>query len=391
MTEESFADPLYKGREQSQLKHIFLKRYLERVAIVTLKGWDEFVFVDGFTGPWQSKDPTYKDTSFSLAVNILRKVRRVRKEAGRNVRVRCIFVEQNRAAFQRLEGFLSGIEDMETVALHGPFEQHVGTITQKIGGAFSFCLIDPKGWTGFALQQIKPLLQLRGEVVINFMYNYVNRFIDHPDPKLRPSLDNLFGGHGWREEIEERIDGGVIREDAILETFQERLRRFSGYGYVTSTRILFPERERTFFYLVYGTRHLKGLREFRESEKVAVEEQERIRRITKYEKDLEATGQRDLFGASGFSGERASSLSFQEARMTRLQRAEENIAELLSKNKSLQFEALMPLLQIPLVWESDLKGIVKRMESAGRLSIDRFGKAGKTIKPCHLLKWGHEI
>jgi hypothetical protein len=45
----------YRGREQTYLKHFFLERYLERVAYNI--GWSapEFVYVDGFSGPWRSE------------------------------------------------------------------------------------------------------------------------------------------------------------------------------------------------------------------------------------------------------------------------------------------------------------------------------------------------
>ncbi len=46
----------YRGREQTYLKHFFLEKYLERVAWNILSFRDEFVYVDGFSGPWKSED-----------------------------------------------------------------------------------------------------------------------------------------------------------------------------------------------------------------------------------------------------------------------------------------------------------------------------------------------
>lgn len=39
---------------------------------------------------------------------------------------------------------------------------------------------------------------------------------------------------------------------------------------MTSTRILMPAADRTYFHLVYGTRHVKGLVEFRKVEEKVV-------------------------------------------------------------------------------------------------------------------------
>ncbi|MCH9054044.1 MAG: hypothetical protein IIA72_23845 [Proteobacteria bacterium] len=70
----------YRGREQTYLKHFFLEKYLERVAWNILSFRDEFVYVDGFSGPWKSEDEALEDTSFMIALNQLRKVRQGLKE-----------------------------------------------------------------------------------------------------------------------------------------------------------------------------------------------------------------------------------------------------------------------------------------------------------------------
>ena len=54
----------YRGREQTYLKHFFLERYLERVAYKVGSFAPEFVYVDGFSGPWKTEDPGYEDSSF---------------------------------------------------------------------------------------------------------------------------------------------------------------------------------------------------------------------------------------------------------------------------------------------------------------------------------------
>jgi hypothetical protein len=46
----------YRGREQTYLKHFFLERYLERVAYKVGSFAPEFVYVDGFSGPWKTED-----------------------------------------------------------------------------------------------------------------------------------------------------------------------------------------------------------------------------------------------------------------------------------------------------------------------------------------------
>jgi three-Cys-motif partner protein len=93
----------YRGREQTYIKHLILRHYLERVARNILWSQREFVFVDGFSGPWASKSQTYEDTSFGIAMRRLRRVRDDLKETHNRQRsVRCIFVEKGTRAFARL-------------------------------------------------------------------------------------------------------------------------------------------------------------------------------------------------------------------------------------------------------------------------------------------------
>ena len=58
----SLAD--YAGREQAYVKHVFLERYLEVLALKTASTYDHIVYVDGYAGPWQSANERFEDTSF---------------------------------------------------------------------------------------------------------------------------------------------------------------------------------------------------------------------------------------------------------------------------------------------------------------------------------------
>ena len=60
----------YHGREQTYLKHFFRERYLERVAYNIGSSASQFVYVDGFSGPWQSNNEVFEDTSFVIAVKL---------------------------------------------------------------------------------------------------------------------------------------------------------------------------------------------------------------------------------------------------------------------------------------------------------------------------------
>ena len=64
---------LYEGREQTYIKHTFLRRYLETLAVkVLMGGYKTFNYVDGFAGPWKVRDDRgCTDASFGVAVELL--------------------------------------------------------------------------------------------------------------------------------------------------------------------------------------------------------------------------------------------------------------------------------------------------------------------------------
>jgi three-Cys-motif partner protein len=132
----------YQGREQSYLKHLFLEAYLERLAYNIASSWPEIVFVDGFSGPWQSGDASYADTSFMIAIEKLRKVRdgvAPRKRFD----FRCFFVEENPEAYAELSKAVGQIKDVVIETRLGRFENHITEIRKFIGSSFSFVFIDP--------------------------------------------------------------------------------------------------------------------------------------------------------------------------------------------------------------------------------------------------------
>ena len=374
----------YRGREQTYLKHFFLEKYLERVAWNILSFRDEFVYIDGFSGPWKAKDEALEDTSFVIALNQLRKVRQGLKEGqGRNIRLRCFFNDNDKSAYDELAKVVSAVADIEIKALCRDFEDVVPEIVDYVGQSFSLTFIDPTGWKGFGLQKIEPLLELRGEVIVNFMFDYVNRFLDDPTPEVAAMFDTLFGGPGWHVEVEHHVQAGQSREDAILHVYRERFRKFGRFPHVTSTRILKPLAERSYFHLVYGTRHWKGLVEYRTVEKKAIDEQESVRGVAKITHQVERTGQSELFGKGD---EKLGPRSSDKERKKELNAAHAKLQQFLRAHGSCKYETLLgEILEIPLVWKSDLDSWLITLRKDGHIEIpdlkgrQRIPKRGYSI------------
>lgn len=116
------SDPMYEGREQSRVKHAILRQYLESFAHIIGFRWRSITYIDGFSGPWNARSEDLSDTSFSIALNELRRARDTHILAGRQVRIRCAFVEKDREAYTRLKEFADSVVDAEVRTYHDEFE-----------------------------------------------------------------------------------------------------------------------------------------------------------------------------------------------------------------------------------------------------------------------------
>ncbi|TQV70257.1 three-Cys-motif partner protein TcmP [Denitrobaculum tricleocarpae] len=376
----------YIDREQTYVKHFVLEKYLERVAYNIFSFQTDFTYVDGFSGPWKSENERYEDTSFFIAIAQLRAVRsNIKDSRNKDVNFRCMFIEKAPKAFQELEETVRNIQDVPIELIHGSFEDNVSRISEFAKTSFSLIFIDPTGWQGFSLEKITPLLNLRGEVLINFMSNFIVRFLEDPRPEIASSFDNLFGKN-WFSEWSQLHSSGLSREAAAIEVYTQRLKRVGNFKHVTSTRILKPKADRSYFYLIYATQHWKGVQEFRSVEKKAIYEQERLRNAAKYTAEVAKTGQKSLFGEAVME---ASNKTYEAERETQLEHAESKLTEALRRHpEGIKYEKLIGIiLETPLVWESDLKKWLSDLKQSNKVMIpemtgkQRVPKVGYLILP----------
>lgn len=377
----------YKGREQTYIKHFFLERYLEKLAFRILSFVDDFVYVDGFSGPWNAEDIELSDTSFAIAVAKLNYVREAPVFKGKRKRIRCLFNEKDSAAFKDLEAFCDKVTGIAVQPINAQFENVVADVISFIGNSFAFVFIDPTGWTGFGLQEISPIFRQKGEVLINFMFKDINRFYDTKDQTLIPSLDKLFGGVGWKEKIDQYLAEGFSRESAVLQTYQDRLKEIGGFRYVTSARVLHPFKDQPFFHLVYGTRHPVGVLKFRETEKSTFKEQEIVREETKVARSEASSLQGSLFATEDLPNS-VRERQIRKERDKNLGLAQSGLIKFVSSKGSVDFlELAAEVMQVPLVWEDDVQNMIYRMKEDGRIQIDGLRPREKKLKKGHKVTW----
>jgi three-Cys-motif partner protein len=250
----------------TQAKHAILRRYLQAwIPILTLGGAGrprDVLYIDGFAGPGRYTDG--EDGSPIIAL-------RAALEAGippQKARLVFFFVEKDADRAAHLEQCIAELgcppHFRTRVVREKPFAEAFGelvTFYRSWGMKLppTFALIDPFGWTGAPFSIVRTIMGYeRCEVMVNFMYEEVNRFLGHPDQGA--NFDEFFGTSDWRAAIE--LKDPRARNQALHGLYARQLGTVARY--VRSFQMK-NARNQTDYYLFYATNHLQGLRKMKEA------------------------------------------------------------------------------------------------------------------------------
>ncbi len=371
----------YAGREQAYVKHYFLSTYIERLVHKVARSYDQVVYVDGFSGPWQSAGEDFSDTSFGIALHALREAKASWSNFGRQVRMKALLVEKSPKSYRALEGLQARYSDVEIKAFNTDFRDTIDRLLIEIPpGAFAFLLLDPKGWR-ISMEQIAPLLRRpNSEVLFNFMFEFINRAASMSMPATVAGLDELLPIGRWRENLA-RVGAGMgedraaARKTVLIDAFREVLRELGDYKYVAEVPVLRPVRDRVLYSLVYATRNATGIEVFRDCQIRTLTEQDAVRSATKA-KASGTAGQGEMFGTPEEMGP---DLTQQFLRGERAA-AERALIEIAPKAPaSVSWDQLWPqVLALHAVRRTELNGIAVKLRGDGRLLFPDW-QAGKRV------------
>jgi three-Cys-motif partner protein len=358
-------DP-YSGREQTKAKHFILRRYLQALAFKVLT-FSDITYVDGFSGPWKTKTENFSDSSFMIAIAVLQDAQKqILERRGRRPRIRCFFSERNAETFTQLQEAVAAFhkpqQGFEIKAYCGKFEDAVDEIQAFIGTSFPLIFIDPTGWKGYSLDTIKPLFARRKcEVLINFMYAFVNRAASMRDAKTIASFDPILGGPNW----EERLDPNLPRGRAVEKLFRDSLRGVGDFDFVVSTKIDRSTADRPHFFIAYATKSPNGLKAFRDTEYVALRAHARDRAVAKERQREDKSGSPDLFAHLYADIEESKIDDIVEEQKAL---ASDDLIPTLRQHGPLQFSrVVVRLLQAYILRETNVKDVCVDLAKAGKI------------------------
>ncbi len=377
------ADP-YSDREQTGAKHFILKSYLQALAFKVLT-FSDVTYVDGFSGPWKTKTEDFSDSSFMIAISVLRDAqKKINESRGIRRRIRCFFTENNPEAFSRLQKAVAPFHDpanrFEIRTEPGKFEDAISEIQNFIGASFPLIFIDPTGWTGYPFEKISPLFaRAKCEVLINFMYEFINRFSYSADEEIIASLAPILGGLDWPERLDQNLPRGL----AVEKLFRETLKFVGKFDFVVSTKIDKAAAERPHFFIVYGTKSPDGLKTFRQTEYDALREHAKNRANA-----LERKREQRLNTVDMFAGHQAEvqETTIDQIVVEQKAQASARLVEALTKHGALKFPTILTgLLQAYMLRETNVKDICVDLFRAGTIE-NTWGGGSRKPNDATLIK-----
>jgi len=353
----------YAGREQAYVKHRLLAEYLPPLAYKVGSAWDSIVYVDAFSGPWKTNRADYADSSFAVAIDTLRNAQTGLRQKGKNRRIDCILIEEDKKAFKQLQTFAASqvAPSFGVHALCGKFVVQIPAINKLIQknapNPFKFVFLDPKGWSDIPMRQMKPFLSARScEVLINLMTRHIIRFLDEPD--RAESYNDLFGREDVLDTLQKTPRENNERTEQAVREYCRSLKLLCGFKFISSAVILEPDEESVKYYLVYGTNDFHGIEVFKKAERTAARIQDDLR----FETRFQSAGQIELL----LEGASKQSRLIVNLRSRYRSRARNKVIEMLSASRAAQQIAYVDLyceaMAFPLVTPDDLVNWLRELE-----------------------------
>jgi three-Cys-motif partner protein len=252
---------IWQLEPHTRAKHEILKRYLQAWMVILSHGkFPEILYIDGFAGPGEYAGGEAGSPIIALDTALGFK-------APLTAKVQFLFVDKDnaRADHLRRQVALRTLPANFRVIVEGgvtfeaAFEKRYMEFVRNGRLIPTFALIDPFGWTGAPFSLVKQILAQRScEVFVNFMYEEINRFIDHPDQVA--NFNSFFGTDEWKRCVDETDPR--TRNKCLHNLYLRQLH--TAANYVRSFEMS-NTRDVTDYYLFYATNELLGLKKMKEA------------------------------------------------------------------------------------------------------------------------------
>ncbi len=237
-------------------KHLVLKYYMEAWLPILTRWNQRVLFIDAFAGPgeYQGGEPGSPVIALDALIE-----HRARKQMRGEVVYLFIEKEEDRSNYLKalLKARYNRLPDNCTwEVINSKFDETLPRALDAIEqqqkqSAPAFVMIDPFGLSDTPMRTVATVLaNEKSEVYVSFMYEAMNRFVDHPH--LERHLDELFGCREWRKA---KVMVEDARRDFLFSLYKDQLKS-NGAKYVIHFELY--EGARLKYAIFFGTGNLLG-------------------------------------------------------------------------------------------------------------------------------------
>jgi three-Cys-motif partner protein len=253
----------------TEAKHIILRYYLQAWFRIVGSRFPRILLFDGFAGPgeYSKGEDGSPILAIKEAMNFLSHCDVINQ---RKPEIYLKFVEQSPDRYIYLKNKIERMNIKREIKIqitNESFEDDSGKYildtlkSTLLKGMPSFLFIDPFGYD-LSFELIKKLMKHdKCEVFINFMYEFVNRFIGRDGQET--VMNRLFGTTNEWKNINDQQLSPSKRKVEIHGLYQSQLEKYTA-KYVRSFEMK-GKRDTTKYFLFYGTNHRLGLEKMKES------------------------------------------------------------------------------------------------------------------------------
>ncbi|SEO10592.1 three-Cys-motif partner protein TcmP [Paenibacillus sp. OK076] len=254
---------LWELEPHTEAKHIILRNYLRAWFPIMGQYNSRILFLDGYSGPGQYDNGEDGSPIIAIkeAMQYLDSCDKRISNKPEIAEIVMIFIEENTERAIHLQERIDSMEIHKKInvqVVNSNFEDTANDILQELEKskaqlAPAFLFVDPFGYN-LSFELIQKLMDNpKCEVFINFMYEFINRFIRRIGQEA--VMTKLFGNEDWKqldldcqpEERRELIHG--LYQQQLIDNTAKYVRSFEMKGKRNSTK----------YFLFYGTNHKKGL------------------------------------------------------------------------------------------------------------------------------------
>lgn len=239
----------------TEAKHAILKKYLDAWLPIMTNFSDRVLYVDGFAGPGRYSNG--EEGSPLIAINAALNHRRLP-----NSEINMIFIEDDKDRLDSLKDKIFEMKcpnNLKTMCVKGKFSEVAEKILTDFKSVPTFFFIDPFGWKGIPMSIIKKIMaNPKYEVLITFMYEEINRFLDASG--VSSSLNEVFGSGDWVYTTKEKDPGKRLL--SLHNLYKNQLGKVAEIKYVESFKMI-NKANRTDYFLFFGTNSIDGLKKMK--------------------------------------------------------------------------------------------------------------------------------